>query len=226
LPSFGEAVSRTLEATMDEFLRMRFGTLERAESALKELEAEQGASNIDAASMVDSVVNKRIRAHANETAFLEQMFKQANTLGLWLEDSEWTFLVAPESSGFVVCDHPFVSVPPEGMALDGMSYGVPGATSYFPMTQSLCLRVRHGDYAFTYENVDSRTVRTVNYNIAANSDRFIMGPNRRQLEAIVDKSGCVKPELGERFSVDLIKADENESFLKFTIHPRRYFYGH
>jgi hypothetical protein len=71
--------------------------------------------------------------------------------------------------------------------LDGMSYGVPGATSYFPMTQAICLRVRHGDYGFSYQNVDSRTVRTVNHNIAANSDRFIMGPYLRQLEAIVEE---------------------------------------
>jgi len=224
LPSFGRAVSKALEATMDEWLRIRFGTLERAESALSELERETGERQIDAASVVDSVVNQRIRAHANETVFLDHMFKQANTLGLWLEDSEWTFLVAPQSSGFIVCDHPFVSVPPKGMAIDGMGFGIPGASSYFPMTERLCLRVRHGDYGFTYQNVDSHTVRTVNYNIAANSDRFIMASNRRQLEAIVVKSGCMGPEPGERFSVDVVKANQSESFLKLTIHPRRYFY--
>jgi hypothetical protein len=224
LPSFGRAVSRTLETTMDEWLRMQFGTLKRAESALKELESQNGESDISAEAMVDAVVNKKVKAKANETAFLRHMFEQANTLGLWLEDSQWTFLVAPHSSGFIVCDHPFVSVPAEGTVLDGMSYGVPGATSYFPITQALCLRVRHGDYGFSYQNVDSRTVRTVNHNIAANSDRFIMGSNRRQLEAIVEKSGCVNPEPGERFSIDFLKTDENESLLKFTIRPRRYFY--
>ena len=62
---------------MDEELRLRFGTLERAEETLWEIESETGVSQTDAAGMVSAVVNKGVRAHANETAFLQPMFERA-----------------------------------------------------------------------------------------------------------------------------------------------------
>ena len=53
---------------------MRFGTLERTEGALAQCERETGVRLIDAASMMDSVVNGRIKARANEKVFIENMF--------------------------------------------------------------------------------------------------------------------------------------------------------
>ena len=121
LPSFGKAVRQIAEATMNEWMRMRFGTLERAEDALGQYERETGIRLIDAASMMDSVVNRRISASANEKVFIENMFKMANELGLRLEHSGWTVLVAPDTTAFIVCDDPFVPVPPQGAVLSGMA---------------------------------------------------------------------------------------------------------
>lgn len=225
LPSFGRAVARTVEATLEQYARVQFATMERATAALERLEAQTG-HHISASpeSMVDSILNRKIRFTATERPFLEHMLRHAEVLSQWIEDAEWTILVAPQSSGFIVCDHPFVSVPPEGATLEGMGYGVPGARSYFPLTERLCLSLRHGDFGYAFRSLDSRTVRVINHNIAANSDRFIMGPNARQLEAVINKSGSRDLESGERFSVEVVKANQNESLLKFTIHPRRYFY--
>jgi hypothetical protein len=51
-----------------------------------------------------------------------------------------------------------------------------------------------------------------------------MSSSLQQLEAIVERSGCEEMEPGERFSIDVIHADINNSMVKFVIHPRRYFY--
>jgi len=123
LPSFGRAVRQIAEATMNEWMRMRFGTLERAEGALEQYEHETGIRLIDAASMMNAVVNKRINARANEKVFIEHMFKMANELALRLEHSGWTILVAPDATAFTVCDDPFVPVPPQGAVLTGMGFG-------------------------------------------------------------------------------------------------------
>ena len=110
------------------------------------------------------------------------------------------------------------------MELKGVGYGVPGVANYFPLTGRLRVRFRRTSHAFRYQSVDSRTVRVVNHNIAANSDRFIIGKELWQLEAIVQKSGCTELEPGVRSSVEILKAGEDESFVAFTLHPRRYFY--
>lgn len=220
LPSFGRAISCMLETSVNQFMRMNLATPERIERAVDEIERTTRATRIDALAMIEAFTNGRIRIEATERGFLEYMFEQANTLGNWLQECEWTILVAPQATGFILCDHPFVSVPPQGMTLDGMSYGVPGAISYFPLTRRYCLKVREGHFAITFRNLDSRAVRTVNFNIASNSDRFVMASSRPQLESVIDKSACADIEPGERFTVEAV----NTTVDKFTIRPRRYFY--
>jgi len=224
MPSFARAVKATVEAHMNEYLRMRFGTVERAAEALKQLDDAGEPSQVSAESMASVVQRGGIRANANETMFLRQMFDQANNLGLWLENSAWTLLVAPKTSGFVLSDQPFVTVPPKEQSRESASYGTPGAISYFPLTKRLCLKAWHGDYGFSYLNVDSRIVRTVNHNIAANSERFIMAADRPQLEAVVEKSGSRLMDQGDRFTIEVIREGMEDSFIKFAMKPRRHFY--
>jgi hypothetical protein len=219
LPSFGRAVSKIIEVTLDQMMQMQFATPERAALALSKI----GETGTDPQSMVEAVTNRHIRVTANERGFLRHMFDVATTLGNWLQNADWTFLVAPPTIGFVVCDHPFVTVPPQGSVLEGVSFGIPGSTSYFPINRHMCLKFREGDYGLQFAKADSQTVRTVNQNIAANSDRFIMGRSRSQLESIVKKSASTDFEPGERFSVEE-RTSPDESFMKFKIHPRRYFY--
>jgi Protein of unknown function (DUF4238) len=165
-------VRQIVETTANEWLLMRFGTLDRAEGALQKLETETGTRQTSAASMMDAVLNKRIKATANEKVFLKNMFVMANELCRRLEHSDWTILVAPKSSAFVVCDDPFVPVPPEGELLDGIGIGLPDLVYYFPLTKQFCLKAIVSDFTIRYEQIDSRAVRTINHNIAAHSTRL------------------------------------------------------
>ena len=64
----------------------------------------------------------------------------------------------------------------------------------------------------------------MNLNIAANSERFIMGHSRVQLENIVVRSVCQNIESVPRFTVEAVESDDNGSLQKLSSYPRRYFY--
>jgi len=224
MPSFARMVRRTLEAHMDEYLLDRFGTVGRAEQALAELESTTGeARTITAEAMVESVTQRRIHANANETVFLKQMFEHANYIANLLRRSSWTILVAPKTSGFIICDHPIVSVPPASH-VGPVAIGTPGALAYIPLKRRFCLRVQLGDYGFTYKHVDSREVRTINYNIAANSGRYVLAADRAQLEAVIDKSGTATMDQRDDFTIEVFRPDANNTFMKFDKKTGKFFY--
>jgi hypothetical protein len=224
LPSFGRAVRQIAESTYNDWLLMRFGTVDRAQEALEQYERETGTRLIEASAMTDAVVNRRIAARANERVFIEHMFGIANELGLRLEQSDWTVLIAPETTAFVVCDDPFVPVPPQGVVLEAMGFGVPGTTCYFPLTKRLCLKTIYGDFGFRYQKIDSRVARTINQNIAAHSERFVMASNRDHLQSVIERSRSEQMEQRQRYSERVIRPDQNNAFTVFTNAASRYFY--
>ncbi len=173
LPSFGRAVSQTLEALMRERIIYQFGDPGRAAEALEEMGSQLTPEQ--AIEMVDDLRQGRINIRATETGFLRTMFHHAQTLGTWLHDTDWTILVAPNSTGFIICDHPFTSVPAPETRLMGSGWGIPGMTIFFPLSRRLCLKAKAGDYGFRYGQVDSPTVRTVNLNIRCEFGSFRNG---------------------------------------------------
>ena len=108
------------------------------------------------------------------------------------------------STASIVCDDPFVPVPPQGAVVNGMGFGIPGTVCYFPLTKRLCLKTIHGDYGIVYRNIDSRAVRTINHNIAAHSERFVMAESRDHLEVVIARSGCEEMEPHGLYSTEVI----------------------
>ena len=162
VPSFLRTVGAMLEAESDEWLRLQFGTLERASLALAHLEKETNKPQISPDKMVHAVMNGRIKAHTNKALDIQTIFAHANPLGVWLEHCQWTILVAPTGSNFILSDNPFVSVPPEEKKSESLGYAAQGVTSYFPLTRNLCLMAQYvGGLKFAYRKVDSQFVRRV-----------------------------------------------------------------
>jgi len=225
VPSFIRTAGAVIEAHYDEWLRLRFGTLESASEALAQLEKATNKPQISPEKMVHAVTNGRVKAHTNKAWDIQTMFEHANPLGVWLEHCQWTILVAPSGGNFIVSDNPFVSVPPEEKKCESLGYAAPGVTSYFPLTRTLCLMARHGgSFTFSYRKVDSQSVRTVNLNTAANSERYIMAASRTQLESIVNRSAC-HGEAEPRLSIEVDQPNRYESLQTMTLVPRRYFYS-
>ena len=56
----------------------------------------------------------------------------------------------------------------------------------------------------------------INFNIAANSERFIMGPDKAQLVSVVLKSESVEEDTTPRFTVEAVEQDADSSLQKMT----------
>lgn len=227
IPSFAGAVAKTFEATHDRMMRTQFATVERATNFVERYEQETGDTSLDPEEIVDIIMNKKVTFRATERPFLNQMFTQAKALASLIESSGWTFLTAPINSGFITCDNPFTVVPPNGMKFEGIGIGpgLPGVTSYFPVNERYCLRLDQNGFKISFENINAQEVRVVNMNIAANSDRFVLASNQKQLEAVIARSKSAELEKQERVVVEVLEANENESLIKFMVLPRRYFYA-
>jgi hypothetical protein len=225
-PAFRKMTIQNLEAMHAEYFRIGFTDVERARHLLEEYRKRSGdpAKGITAESLVESVAGGHLRPTVNERPFLEQMLGQLEFLARWIGSFDWQILEAPSESGFITCDYPFVIVPsPEHPELIGFAY--PGTVKYFPLTKSLCLRMGEQGYEFSYVRVNRAEARVVNQNIAVNSERFIMGPNRPQLEHVIGRSDTIRPPAELRHTVETIQTDGDGSLIGFNFWPRRnYFY--
>lgn len=184
---------------------------------------EAKALNVTPESMVAFVQARHYEIVGTETAFLSNMLKQAMSLTEVLLRLNWELLIAGDDTGFIICDCPVAVVPPR--ASDEVGFLVPGSAKYLPLSRNLCLRLGEPGADRRYRKVDKESVRVINQNIAANSERFIMGSSRAQLENIVSRAGCTKIENIRRFTIEAVKSDEDGSLQKLSAQPRRYFYA-
>jgi hypothetical protein len=229
LPWFKKAMSAIYESTAEQAARIAFATQERAARVLGQLEKAIGEpSGVTPESMVEAVQGRRLTLKATERPFLQNMIQQSESIAKVIESLDWQVLIAPGSSGFITSDNPLVLVAPKEFDSerfgDGIGFGIPGAIKYFPLTRRLCLRLGDLDSGFVYTNVDSEMVRVVNHNVAAHSDRFIIGPDRNQLESVIIRSHSTDLEPGDRFTVETVRQDQDRALQKFTIRRRRDFY--
>lgn len=171
--------------------------------------------------MVEAFPGEKFEITATETAFLTTMMEQATSLANVLMRLQWEILEAPRGTGFILCDCPVVVVPPRGS--DQVGFIVPGSAKYFPLSRHLCVRLGEPGRERSSRKLGKEDVRIVNQNIAANSERFIMGPSRVQLEHIVSRSGCAMTETTPRFIVETVQADDDGALQKISAQPRRYF---
>jgi hypothetical protein len=223
LPSFSRDISALHVSAIEEVARVAFANVERAQSLMDRHAMETGeAIPVSAQSMVEAIQGKHVKIEATEVPFLTNMAEQAQTLSRVLIGLRWAILVAPADTGFIISDSPVVLVPPRGC--DQLGFLVPGTIKYLPLSRGLCLRVSGPGRFLGRRNVDKETVRIVNLNIATGSERFIMGPEKVQLAAIVKRSGTAQEEATPRFIVKAVQLDEDGSLMKIESVPRRYFY--
>jgi len=223
LPSTAKAVSAMYAAAGTEAARQMFANVERAEQVLKKYADETGKPiDVSPESMVEFVHGNHMKVSATEIAFLKSIIRQAASLSHLIKNLDWQILEADAATGFIICDSPVVVVPPKSIAAVG--FAVPGSVKYFPLTRRLCLRLGDFGSGVAVRAIDRETVRIINQNIAANSERFIMGPDRAQLEILVGRSGSTELDATPRFTVETVERDESGALQKITFHPRRYFY--
>lgn len=223
LPSAARFVSSVYKWNAEESMRLMTVSVERMESVLEGYSRKTGeAIGVSAEKMVEAVRGKHIKVVVNEGPFLTFLFRHAEFLSTVFTRLSWEVLVASAETGFTLCDDPVVIVPPRGLTTVGIS--ILGSVKYFPLTRKLCVRLGEVGQTFRFRNVNRQTVRLINQNVVANSTRFIMGPDREQLETVVARSGSVDMDSTPRFAMQTAQQDDNGSLQVITQNPRRYFY--
>lgn len=224
-PAFRHLMVQNYQALGEEYLR-NFGSVEGARRELEtyRLETGQIGDDVTPESMVEAVVGGHLRLNVTERPFLQHMMQQAMFLAEWVASFEWTVLEAPAATGFIVCDCPFVVVPPYEHP-EAIGLGFPGTVKYFPIARALCLRMGEPDDRCSYGRLSKEEVRIVNQNIAVNSERFVMGPDLTQLEHVISRSKTEAPDLASRTAVERVQHDRDGVAYRFNFWPRRkYFY--
>lgn len=221
LPSFARQISELYVSSAEEMMRLMSVDVGRMQSVIERVQEAGKSIDVSAESMVDAIREKQIEVVATEVPFLSHIFDQAESISDVLEGLDWQILVAPHTTGFIVCDNPVVVVPPSGSPFVG--FLVPGTVSYFPLTRKFCLRLCSTKSSI-YRKISKETVQTVNHNIAAHSERFVMGPDKAQLMSTVLNSGSSEEDFAPRYTIEMLNQDDHGSFQKLTVHPRRYFY--
>lgn len=223
LPSMARAIGAMYVAGANEMWRLMAANVGRMQSVLDRYTRDTGeAVNVSAESMVEAVRGGHVELVPTQVPFLRHLFSLGDDICEVIRQLDWQVLSAPLGTGFIICDSPVTVVPPRGGNLVG--FGVWGAVKYFPLSYGICLRFGNRGHSIKRRTVSKETVTTINRNIAANSERFIMGPDKAQLVSIVKRSNSEHEDKTARFNVDTIDQDDSGSTQKMTFQYRRYFY--
>lgn len=222
-PTFARTMKEMYVSSAEEMMRLMAVDVGRMQSVLDRYSRDIGKPiNASAESMVKAVREKGLKVEATETAFLRHIFSQAESTFKIMAQLFWQTLIAPQNAGFITCDNPLTVVPPEGCPLVG--FFVPGTVLYFPLSRQICVRLDGSGKPFGNRKISKETVQAINRNIAAHSERFVMGPDKAQLISTIKQSGSAEQDRTSRYSVEVVNPDDRGSYLKLTRHPTRYFY--
>ena len=219
-PAFRTVTMEAHRITAEEIMRIGFSDVNRARGLMERYGRETGLDlgDVTPESMVDAFVNKRIKAVATERPFLEGMANQFRVLFALFSGLAWTIVGAPQTTGFVTCDYPVVSIPPPGNPQSGPS--AYGAHVLFPLTRRHCLyMVKPGD-GLRFGFCTRAGTRAINQNIAIASERFVIGPSKLQLDHLVESSRTALPDPLPRATVELIEKSIDGSIVMMTLWPR------
>jgi hypothetical protein len=226
-PAFRTKTTEEFRAMAEESMRLEGADVERAQLGLESERKRTGKAfqGVTAESIVEAVRGGHLQVSVSEGPFLRHMFKQVEFLSRWIASFEWEILSAASGTGFIISDYPFALVPPRNQP-HLVGFGFPGTVKHFPLTRRLCLRMGEQGSRVSYHLATREEVRIINQNTAVNSERFIMGPSRPQLEHIIARSGTLSLDPVRRTSVDVVTRDSESSLLSMTFWPRRrYFYS-
>ena len=223
LPSTSKYISDVYRNVAEEFMRLSSVSVARMEGLLTQYSETSGEKlSVSAESMVEAIKGKQLEVVVNERPFLEHIFHQADFLSKVFLGLCWNILLSPPDTGFILCDDSFVIVPPFGGENIGIS--IPGAVKYFPLSRRICLRIGDAGKEFRYRKIDKEMVAAINKNVAANSERFVMGPDKAQLEEVVVDSGSSRMDPEPRRKTFMMNQTDGGSFQVVTTIPGRYFY--
>jgi hypothetical protein len=223
VPANKKMISEIYEAGANDFMDVAFANVERAAVMMKKYATETGEElKVTPESMVEAVRSKSIKAIATEMPFLHSVVKHTEFIAKVFNELNIKILVSPPQVGFVLSDNPVTMVPPPGMAVAG--FKSPDTFVFVPLTRSLCLRLGQPGSGTGPRDIDRETVRLINENTAVNSDRFVMGPSKIQIESVIRCSGSTDMSRSERWMTNRIPDRKGGILRELVSQPRQVHY--
>jgi Protein of unknown function (DUF4238) len=199
VPANKRFISELAEMSGNDMMEAAFGNLERAAASLKEYAARTGEElGVTAESMVEAVTSGEVIAVATERPFLQNVLERSQKVAEVFRGLDIKILVSPPQVGFILSDNPVTLVSRPGVRA---GFRTPGSFIFMPLTRHLCLRLGQPGSGYGPRDIDRETVRYINENTASNSDRFVMGPLKIQLESVIRRSGSENMNNTERWTI-------------------------
>jgi len=216
---FASAVS---ESGGNDLMEAAFGDVERVRASIEEYETQTGeALGATPESMVEAVRSWSIRAVATERPFLQIVLQEVGNVARLFQGLDIRILISPPQVGFILSDNPLTIVLPRHVDVGG--FKTAGAFTFLPLTRGLCLSLGQPGTGTGPRNIDHEAVRFINENTAANSDRFVMGKSKMQLESVIRRSGSADVSNTERWTIEKHR-EQDGIFSQLIIRPRRVHY--
>lgn len=226
VPGIHQQMETVMKEFAKDFTRFSLATRERVAAGFDAIRRETGEDvDVDPEDLVQFVKNGQWDIDIGRHAILRMMLDQAVDMAPVLASLNWSFLFAAKGRAFLTSDVPFVVVPPQGSAKEtGVGILTPGAVKYLPLTSGVCLRMGEPGCGVSTRIADGGVVRTINANVAANSERFIFADNDAGLQRAVRISEVGSPSNEDRVKVTVVEAPDGARYMidSFLSHARHY----
>jgi Protein of unknown function (DUF4238) len=190
VPANKQTISMIYEAGARDLMETAFANVERATAVMKDYATKTGKElKVTPEAMVKAIKNRSVEFVATEMPFIKTLVEKTEFYARVFSELDVKILISPPAVGFVLSDNPVTVVPHPGLGMPGVQS--PGTFVFVPLTRRLCLRLGQPGSGNGLRNIDRETVRLINENTAFNSDRFVMGPSKIQIESVIRRSGSI-----------------------------------
>jgi hypothetical protein len=207
VPAFEKFTNELRDKTLREEFKNLNSSKKQVESSIEKYEKETGKkADVTPEEIIDVVQNDKYDIVFHREQSIRSMLMLGSRLIDIILQIDWLFIKAPRDTSFIINDNPFLLLPPKdykSTSLYDAGVGIitPGAEKVFPLTSNTCLvMLDHGKRIMKLD-VDNKVVWEINCAIAANSDRFVISPDKLLLEKIVKKTKIDQWKIKERVSV-------------------------
>ncbi len=223
VPANKKMITAMYEAGANDLMEVAFANVERATAVMNDYATSVGKElTVTPESMVEAVKSGSIKAVATEMPFIQSLVKHTEFVEKVFSELDIKILISPPQVGFVLSDNPVTMVPPPGVRVAG--FKSPGTFVFVPLTRNLCLRLGQPGSGDGPRKIDREAVRLINENTATNSDRFVMGPSKVQIESVIRRSRSTDVNKSERWITNKIPDAKGGILRQLVAQPRQVHY--
>jgi hypothetical protein len=223
VPANKQMISMIYETGATDLMEVAFANVERATEVMKDYATKAGKEwKVPPERMVKAIKSGSVKFVATEMPFIKTVVEQTEFYAKVFSELNVGILISPPEVGFLLSDNPVTVVPHPRLKTAGVKS--PGTFVFVPLTRSLCLRLGQPGSGTGLKDIDREAVRFINENTAINSDRFVMGPSKIQIESVIRRSGSTDVNNKPRW-ISMKTVDEKGGILRQSVaQPRQLHY--